>query len=98
MTGEGGEQLELGGGDLEQRVRDANLVAIAIDLDGTDREHRARFGDLAGGATQHGSDARHQLARRERLGEVIVGAEIQAEDAIGFHAARRQHHDRDAAR
>ena len=33
------------------------------------------------GPAQHGAHARHQLARAERLGDVVVGAELQAERA-----------------
>jgi hypothetical protein len=38
-------------------------------------------------------DARHQLAGFERLRQVIVRAQLQAEHAIGNFAARRQHDD-----
>ena len=46
---------------------------------------------------QVGLDARHQLARGERLGDVVVGAQLQAEDLVELLAARRQHDDRDVA-
>ena len=49
-------------------------------------------------APEHRLDARDQLARRERLRQVVVGAGIEAGDLVGFLRARRQHHDRDVAR
>jgi hypothetical protein len=45
---------------------------------------------------QHGLDARDELARRERLRDVVVGAELEPDDAVGLLVARRQHQDRDA--
>ena len=39
-------------------------------------------------------DARHQLARGEGLGDIIVGAGLQAAHAILLLAARGQHDDR----
>jgi hypothetical protein len=49
---------------------------------------------LLADAPQHGADARHELGRRERLGDIIVGAGIEAAHAIALLAARRQHDDR----
>ena len=44
-------------------------------------------------AAQDGADAGDQLARIERLAEIVVGAELQSDDAIDVVAARRQHQD-----
>ena len=53
-------------------------------------------GSAAGCArAQHDLDARQQLARVERLGQVVVGAHLQADDAVGLVAARGQHDHRD---
>ena len=48
------------------------------------------------GAPQHGLDPRRELARRERLRHVVVGAHLEAGDAVGLLVARGQHHDRHA--
>ena len=48
---------------------------------------------LRGLAPQHGVDARDQLARIEGLGEVVVGAHLEPDDAVGLLAPRRQHQD-----
>src|SRR3954452_16487846 len=45
-------------------------------------------------ATQDGTDAGEQLARSERLGEVIVGTELERHDAIGFRLAAADDDDR----
>jgi len=37
-------------------------------------------------AAQHGFYSRHEFARAERLGNVIVGAEFESQDAVGFAA------------
>ena len=39
---------------------------------------------------EHGADARHELARRERLGHVVVGAELETDDAVALVAAGGQ--------
>ena len=45
---------------------------------------------------EHRAQPRQQLARRERLADIIVGAELEPDHAIGLVAARGQHDDRDA--
>ncbi len=58
-------------------------------------DRRRRCGRRVGHAPQHGADARHQLARRERLDDVVVGPELEPDDAIGLVATGREHDDRD---
>ena len=48
------------------------------------------------GAAQHGADAGQQFARVAGLGEVVVGAELQPDDAVGVLAHGREHDDRRA--
>ena len=42
------------------------------------------------GAAQQRFHARDQLARAERFGDVIIGAELESDHAIGFFALRRE--------
>ena len=49
-------------------------------------------------AAQHRVDARQQLARRERLGDVVVGAAFEAGDLVALLGARGEHDDRQLAR
>ena len=44
-------------------------------------------------APEHGSNAHEQLARTERFREVVVGADLEAHDAIDLVAERGQHDD-----
>ena len=46
------------------------------------------------GAAQQCSHPGQQFARLEGLGQVVVGADLQADDAIGGLAPRREHQDR----
>ena len=43
---------------------------------------------------QDGSNSRHQLPRAERLGDVVVRADLQPEDPVEFVVAGGQHQDR----
>ena len=43
---------------------------------------------------QQRAGARHQLADAERLGQVIVGAALEADDLVGLVATRGQHQNR----
>ena len=48
------------------------------------------FGGVAGAmAAQDITNARHQFARLERFGQVVIGAHFEADDAIDRVAARR---------
>jgi hypothetical protein len=60
---------------------------IAVDLDDT------WLGRRLLGTSQHGLDPGQQLARRERFGDVVVGAHLQAEDLVDLGVACGQHDD-----
>ena len=45
------------------------------------------------GPAQDGAHPRHQLAGRERLDQVVVGPQLQAEDAVDLVVARREEED-----
>ena len=49
------------------------------------------------GAAQHGLDAAAELAHRERLGDVVVGAELEAEHLVDLLGLRGEHDDRHGA-
>ena len=52
------------------------------------RRGRARF--VTTGPPQNGSNARHQLPRVERFRQIIVGADLQTNDAVNILAARSE--------
>src|ERR1043165_1989329 len=53
--------------------------------------------DFRTSAPENRVHARQQLLEVEGLGDVVVGAELEAENAIRLLAARRQHDDRRAS-
>ena len=50
--------------------------------------------EVAVRAPQERLDPAHQLAQPERLGQVVVGAELEADDLVDLVVARRQDEDR----
>ena len=56
---------------------------------------RRRLRALRRHAPQHRADPRQQLAHVDGLGEVVVGAHLEADDAVDHLAGRGQHHDPD---
>jgi hypothetical protein len=48
-------------------------------------------------APQHGADARDHLGAGERLDDVVVGAQLEADDAVGLGPARGHHDHGDVA-
>src|SRR5262249_51352156 len=91
-AGEHGEQLELLGPQLDAAVADRHLVAVRVDAQVADFQ-RTLPGPHARGAAQHGLHAGRQLARIERLGHVVVGAQLQPGDAVFRLVACREHDD-----
>ena len=71
--------------------RVAGLVDHQVAVDQPPRSHRCR--DPA----EHRVDAQRELARAERLGHVVVGADLEADHPVGLLAQRGQHDDRDVA-
>jgi hypothetical protein len=51
---------------------------------------------VAARAAQDAADARQQLARAEGLGQVVVGAHFQADDAVDLVGTRGEHDHRQA--
>ena len=94
------QQIELGAGH-----RDPGAVGIAqfaqaeIDPPAEKAERGRPFGGAGGQrhrvTAQHRVDPRQQFTRIEGLRKIIVGAHLEAEDAIDILAARGQHDDRD---
>ena len=77
----------------------ADEPAVAGDIGGQDGGDPPRRGGVAirRPAPQHALDPRQQLARLERLGDVVVGAGLQPDDAVHRVGGRGHHDDADAA-
>jgi hypothetical protein len=87
------QQIELTRRELDALLAAPRLVQLEIDLDLANADHiGGRF--LLAGASQHRTHPRQQLGDRERLGDVIVGAELEAEHLVGLGRPCRQHDDR----
>jgi hypothetical protein len=93
VVGQEGQQVELLGreGDLvavdaTRRVRRSNSSAPIVCGPDWSRSDGARL--TVAGAAADGADARDQLAQAERLGDVVVGAQLEAEHAVELLAAR----------
>jgi hypothetical protein len=86
------EQAKFGGRGRDQAAAHHERHGRGIDFNVADFHGTRRQRPLE--AAQHGLDAGNQFARAERLGDVVVGAEFEAEDAVGFAALRRQKNDR----
>src|SRR3954453_1610337 len=93
------EQVELLGGRLDGRAGPRHRAGRGIEADVADLDRRVLVGGRGrrgrrGGAAQHGADAGGDLAGAERLDDVVVGAELEADHAVGLLAPGGQHDDR----
>jgi len=87
------EQAKLGGGGGHEIAAHGESHGRGIDLYLADFQGAGRKRALK--TAQHGLDAGDEFARAEGLGDVVVGAQFEAEDAIGFAAFRCQKNYRD---
>src|SRR5262249_36850834 len=77
------EQVELLRGELDLVVADANLAAAGVDEQLAVLDLRALpLAALGRRAAKDRLDARHELARVERLRHVVVGADLEADDLV----------------
>src|SRR5207237_4318951 len=90
-AGQDREQLELLGGELDGTALHPNLEAIPVDLEVADLDVRLLLDVARSAPAGDGADARDELAWRERLGHVIVGAHLEAEDLVALLDAAGDH-------
>src|SRR5262249_16515974 len=77
------EEAELERGEREiARAPDGDLLRRHVDDQIADDDARRDLPRLSLGAPKDGPQARKELARVERLGNIIVGAEVETCDAI----------------
>ena len=98
--GESGHELEFDGGQWDGAAAVTNEASAGVNLqiakDGAIGRRRGG-GDCGCGrsAAQNGVDARGEFAGIEGLGEVIIGADLQADDAVHVVAVSGEHDHRD---
>ena len=87
MLHEVSEQVELGGGERHFAAVHEHPARAAIEGDATEDEDVARVGGM--GVAQGHLDPRHDLSRAEGLGDVVIAAHLETEDAVHLVVARR---------
>src|SRR6266511_981814 len=92
VLGERVEQVELQAGQLDRLAGEADLPGGRVDQEVAEAPRGHRLLPAGTGPSTQGPDACHQLAGRERLGDVVVGAGRQADDLVGLLGPGGQHH------
>ena len=92
--GQNAQQRHFGFGQAHHRAIALQFPARAIEGEGAKTHDLQRLAAIGDGAAQDGVDAQRQFGRFEGLGDIIVGADRKAANAIFRHAARGQQHDR----
>ena len=92
--GEQRQQVELGRGQVHRLAADLHPAGRGVELEHADPQRVAGGRGPPLDPPQQRAHARHQLARRERLGHVVVGADAEPDEHVGLLAARGQHQHR----
>ena len=92
LSARAASKIELVAGEGLFLAVDAHGSRLAVD--GETAEAQRRIGGGGATAAENGANARLQLARTEGFGQIVVGADLQSDDAIHLLAARGQHQDR----
>ena len=82
------EQAELGSSCGHHGTANSEGHGGRINLDFSNRHRAGWQGALE--AAEDGFDPGHELSRTERLGDVVVGTELETENAVGFTAFGRK--------
>ena len=94
VLGEEDEQAELGRREVERAAVAGDGGARAVDGEVAGvQDVRLGGGELAVGAAQQRADAGDELAQVVRLGEVVVGAHLEAEDLVHLVGLHGEHED-----
>src|SRR6266545_1576134 len=91
MASEEPEQLELARRELEHASTFAHFARRGVDFDVTETNAFVWSVVCRGAATQDRAHTRDELSRRERFRDVVVGAELEPDDAVRFLTPCGQH-------
>ena len=91
------EEVELLRRELDLLVTDVHLAAAGVDDGGRRGVSSALSRSLRSGEERRSTDFTRATSSRgiERLREVVVGADLEADDLVDVLVARGQHQDRD---
>ena len=81
LAHEGRQELELRGGEVDGATCHARAHLRQVHLDVAGAQDLGAGGGAAGPAEDR-AHAGHQLLRTERLDQVVVGAQLEADDAV----------------
>ena len=97
LAHEQGEEVELLARELQGLAVERHRARRRVELDRADLLRAGRRGRRGRArAAQDGADAGDELAGAERLDDVVVGAELEAQHAVGLVAAGGEHDHRHA--
>ena len=89
------QEIEFLGRQLDLLSAQQRAPRLAVDRQRADAEHR-RGGSSLTRSTGDGVDASQELANAERLDQIVVGAELEAHDAVDLVSAGADDDDRHA--
>lgn len=96
MLGKQAEDVELLGRQVDLEASDGDTSAGDVDSHRSRLHHRVRDAGVRGTiAPQMCLDARDELQRAERLGDVVIGAHAQPDGLVDVGIASGEHDDRD---
>lgn len=90
LLGQNGKEIELFGGQVDSDSVDLYGTSASVDQDSSCI--KARLNPAAAG---HGPDSGGQLPHTERLDDIVIGTEFQADDPIRLVPPGRGNDDRD---
>jgi hypothetical protein len=88
------QEVELLGRQRDRPLLHADLTGPRVDLQAAEDQWVSVVRGPACRTTKDGSDPGHHLSRRERLRDVVVRPDLEADDPIRLLALRREHDHR----
>ena len=94
VAAEQGEQLVLLSGELSLLVANTEQLLLGVESEAADVVDRTLLGLLATYATQDGLNTEYKLFHRERLGDVVVGTNLEAFENVLLQSLGCEEYDR----
>lgn len=98
VVDEGEEEVELFGAEFDGGAVDSDFVAVGVDGEVGELALGGGCGWCGGrGAAEDGFDAGDEFTGVKRFGEVVIGAEFEADDFVDIIGAGGEHEDGELA-